>query len=136
MVNTFYSMIGYHGKYEYLGKFAARLDDILNIIPARITGILIVIAASLTKRNGTQAWQIMLRDRAITESPNAGWPMSAAAGALGVQLEKAGEYKLGDMRNQISIHTIHAMLRIMCLVAGIWSLICLGIEGVKIALTS
>ena len=136
MVNTFDSMIGYRGKYEYLGKFAARLDDLLNLIPARLTGFMIVLASFLGQGKSQLAWQIMMRDRSKTQSPNAGWPMSAAAGALEVQLEKAGRYKLGDAHNTLSSYTINAMLSIMCLVVAIWSLLCLGIEGVKFALAS
>ncbi|MFO8100765.1 MAG: cobalamin biosynthesis protein [Dehalococcoidia bacterium] len=136
MVNTFDSMTGYHGKYEYLGKFAARLDDVLNLIPARITALIIVFAALIGRQNGRAAWQIMSRDHSKTQSPNAGWPMSAAAGALGVQLEKTGHYTLGEARKKLSPRTISSMLSIMCLVAAIWGLLCLGIEGVKFALAS
>jgi adenosylcobinamide-phosphate synthase len=96
VVNTYDSMIGYHGQYEYLGKVAARLDDLLNIIPARLTGLLVVIASRLNRARATGAWRVMLRDHALTESPNAGWPMGAMAGALGVRLEKVGHYRLGD----------------------------------------
>ena len=95
VVNTLDSMIGYHGKYEYLGKFAARLDDVLNFIPARLTALLLVLAAFVMKRNGRKAWQTALREHAKTESPNAGWPMAAMAGALDVRLEKVGHYQLG-----------------------------------------
>jgi adenosylcobinamide-phosphate synthase len=102
VVNTCDAMIGYHGKYEYLGKFAARLDDILNFIPARISGLLLVIAAHLCHQDRKNAWRIMLRDHGKTESPNAGWPMSAAAGALRTRLEKVGSYSLGDTNNPLS----------------------------------
>ncbi|MBM3132198.1 MAG: cobalamin biosynthesis protein [Chloroflexi bacterium] len=136
MANTFDSMVGYHGKYEYLGKFAARLDDVLNFIPARITGLAMVVAAFLGKRNAANAWRVMLRDRGKTESPNAGWPMSAAAGALEVELEKIGHYKLGESRAALTCETIDAVLLLMYLVAFLWVLLCLGIEGVKVALAS
>ncbi len=131
LINTFDSMIGYRGEYEYLGKFAARLDDILNLIPARITGLLFIMAAILSRKDMTSAWQIMIRDYGNTQSPNAGWPMSAMAGALGVQLEKNGHYSLGDAHNQLTTHTIKSAILLMWLVVTIWSLICLGIEGVK-----
>jgi len=136
MVNTFDSTIGYRGTFEYRGKFAARTDDLLNLIPARLTGLVIVTAAFLSRKKGAQAWQIMIRDHSKTQSPNAGWPMSAAAGSLGVQLEKTGHYTLGNEHNPLSANTISAMLRIMWLVTGIWSLLCLGIEGVKHALAT
>lgn len=93
-VNTLDAMIGYRGRYEYLGKVPARLDDLLNLAPARLTALLIVGAAGLCGADVSQAWQVMWRDHACTASPNAGYPMSAMAGALGVRLEKAGHYCL------------------------------------------
>lgn len=135
MANTFDSMIGYRGEYEYLGKFAARFDDVLNYIPARITGLLITGTAAIY-RTSARAWRIMIRDHSATQSPNAGWPMSAAAGALGVQLEKVGYYKLGDPSNAPSCATIDAMIRLMYAVVLTWSLICLAVEGVRFAITS
>jgi adenosylcobinamide-phosphate synthase len=123
VINTADAMIGRHGKFEYLGKFAARLDSVVNFIPARITALIIVLAAGLRKRNASGAWRIMLRDRRRTESPNAGWTMGAIAGALGVQLEKVGYYKLGDNHNSLSLRTIDASLQIVMTTALIWSLL-------------
>ncbi|XUX00055.1 MAG: adenosylcobinamide-phosphate synthase CbiB [Dehalogenimonas sp.] len=94
--NTLDGMLGHRGKYEYVGKFAACLDDVLNYIPARITGVLFAIAAWVSKLNWKKAFSIMMRDHDKTESPNAGWPMAAAAGALEVRLDRAGHYSLGD----------------------------------------
>ena len=102
LCNTFDSMIGYHGHYEYLGKPAARLDDILNWLPARLTALFISVCAPLYDGNSRGALRVWLRDARKTASPNAGHPMSAAAGALGVQLEKVGYYILGDNENSIS----------------------------------
>jgi adenosylcobinamide-phosphate synthase len=123
VINTLDAMIGYHGEFEYLGKFAAYLDSVANFIPARITALIIVLAAGIWKRNASGAWQIMWRDRRRTESPNAGWTMSAIAGALGVQLEKVGYYKLGDNHNLLSLGTIDDSLRIIMTTALIWSLL-------------
>jgi adenosylcobinamide-phosphate synthase len=95
-VNTADAMIGYHGEYEYLGKVAARLDDALNWIPARITALLLVAGSWLAGLRALRAWELAQRDHGLTESPNAGWTMAAAAGALSVPLEKVGHYKLGD----------------------------------------
>lgn len=93
--NTADAMIGYHDeKHEYLGKFAARLDDLLNWIPSRLSGLLVVCAAFPVGADVLNAWKTMLAQHARTASPNAGWPMSAAAGALGVLLEKIGDYNL------------------------------------------
>lgn len=123
VINTLDAMIGHHGEFEYLGKFAARLDTIVNFIPARITALIIVIAAWICKKNASGAWRIMLRDQRKTESPNAGWTMSAIAGALGVQLEKVGYYKLGDNQNSLSLKTIDASLHIIMTTALVWSLL-------------
>jgi adenosylcobinamide-phosphate synthase len=106
LFNTFDSMIGYHGPYEYLGKAAARLDDILNIIPARLTALLIIACAPLFDGKRDTALHIWRRDAYRTASPNAGHPMAAAAGALGLQLEKVGYYTLGDCEKTITAHDI------------------------------
>ena len=123
VINTFDAMIGYHDKWEHLGKFAARLDDVVNFIPARVTALLILISAMINRKNLKQAWRIMLRDHAKTESPNAGWTMSAIAGALDVQLEKAGYYKLGDNHYSLSLNTIDASRQLTIMAALIWSVI-------------
>jgi adenosylcobinamide-phosphate synthase len=94
-VNTMDAMIGYRGEYEYSGKVAARLDDLLNLLPARLTAGLLVLGAAFAGGDVAGAWRTLLRDHRRTESPNAGWPMSAMAGALGVRLEKPGAYTLG-----------------------------------------
>jgi adenosylcobinamide-phosphate synthase len=94
--NTADSMLGYHdSEREWLGKVPARLDDVLNFIPARLTGLFMILSAFLLGANGGQAWRIVARDAHQTASPNAGIPMSAMAGALGVELEKIGHYTLG-----------------------------------------
>jgi adenosylcobinamide-phosphate synthase len=96
LYNTFDSMIGYRGRYEYLGKAAARIDDLLNLLPSRFTALLIGIGAPLFAGDRRNALYIWLRDAHKTASPNAGHPMSAVAGALNVQLEKVDHYVLGD----------------------------------------
>src|SRR6185369_16595948 len=75
-------------------KAAARLDDLLNLIPARLTSLLIVVAAPLGGGSPRRAWAVLRRDHGATASPNAGYPMSAMAGALDVRLEKLGHYCL------------------------------------------
>lgn len=113
LVNTFDSMVGYRGKYEFLGKTAARLDDVLNFIPARLTALLFVLNAPFYDGDSRNAWRIMLRDRKRTASPNAGWTMAAMAGALHVRLEKNGHYSLGDeealLLPSLVPHTVKAM---------------------------
>lgn len=130
VVNTFDSMMGYHGRFEYLGKFAARLDDLANLVPARLTALLIVVAAFICRRNPRRAWRTMTRDSGKTESPNAGWPMSAAAGALGVQLEKEGCYSLGDPVERLTASTIVLALGLANTAIVFWAVVCLGVEVV------
>ena len=96
VINTADSMLGYRDRgLEYLGKASARLDDLVNWIPARIAALTIVLGAFLAGESGRGAWQIMWRDHKLTASPNAGWTMAAMAGALAVTLEKPGAYRLG-----------------------------------------
>ncbi len=95
--NTLDSMWGYHDpRHEWLGKIPARLDDVLNILPARLTAWGLYVSAWLRGENAAQCLAILRRDARTTASPNAGYPMSAMAGALGVELEKVGHYQLGS----------------------------------------
>lgn len=97
LINTADAMWGYRGEpYERLGKTAARLDDALNLAPARLTAALIVVAAHLAAGRGGAAWRTAWRDARRTASPNAGWPMAAMAGALDTVLTKRDHYCLGD----------------------------------------
>lgn len=96
MANTLDAMWGYRGSYEYLGKAAARLDDLLNLVPARLTALAITANARATGCSPANVLCVAVRDASATASPNAGWPMAAAAGALGVRLEKVGHYELNS----------------------------------------
>jgi len=136
VVNTLDAMIGYRGEYEYLGKFAARLDDGLNFIPARLSGLLIVAAAYLYRKDGRNAWQVMLADHGNTQSLNAGWPMSAAAGALRTQLEKVGHYSLGNANSPLSPQLILPGVRLMEVSALLWVILCLMVEVMKLVFTA
>ena len=81
-INTLDSMLGHRNeRFAVYGGFAARLDDVANLIPARLTGTLLVLAAA-----SPEAWRVMIRDSRCHRSPNAGWPEAALAGALGVRL--------------------------------------------------
>ncbi len=98
-VNTADAMIGYReGDLEHLGKVAARLDDLLNLVPTRLAALALVAGAALAGADARGALAVMRRDARRTASPNAGWTMAAMAGALGVTLEKHGHYVLGDGR--------------------------------------
>jgi adenosylcobinamide-phosphate synthase len=125
VVNTLDAMVGYHGKYEYLGKFASKLDDVLNFVPARLAALLLVLAAFLSRRGARASWQVALGEHSKTESPNAGWTMAALAGALNVQLEKVGHYRLGKGNAMLVPETIDASLELMQIAGLIWMTICL-----------
>ena len=89
-INTMDSMIGHRNdRYEAFGKAAARLDDVVNWVPARLTGLLFALA-----RPGQfdTAWRVMRRDAGAHRSPNAGWPEAAMAGALGIRLSGPRQY--------------------------------------------
>ena len=136
VINTLDAMIGYHGKYEYLGKFAAHLDDFLNLIPARLSALLLVLASLLSGRGARGAWCGVVENHARTESPNAGWSMSAVAGALGIQLEKPGHYRLGHPDVPLVPETIDASLTLMSIAAAAWVIICFAAGGLYFALTT
>jgi adenosylcobinamide-phosphate synthase len=127
-INTLDSMIGYHGRYEYLGKASARLDDLINLFPARLTAVFLLISSLLLPgQQASAAWRIMWRDHGRTESPNAGWTMSGMAGALGVTLEKVGYYRLGDETRPIEPQDISRAIQSMYLVAAQASILAIGI---------
>lgn len=134
-VNTLDSMIGYdNARYRYFGLFAARLDDVANFVPARLTALLIVIAAFITGYDGGHAWQIWRRDGAQHASPNAGHPEAAMAGALGVRLGGLNTYQgepfhgahLGEPRNPLDRRGLRASLKIVAVVSLLMSAIVFG----------
>jgi adenosylcobinamide-phosphate synthase len=112
-VNTADAMIGYRGIFEYLGKATARFDDLLNFIPARLTALLLLAAGAIHGYDARRGWAILRRDGAKTESPNAGLPMAAMAGLLGVALAKPGAYTLGDADQPLAPATIVRAVRIL-----------------------
>lgn len=98
--NTADAMWGYRTpELERFGKVAARIDDLLNFIPARITALLLILACLPLGMEWWRALRIWRSDGLHTPSPNAGQPMSVAAGALGVRLNKRGAYELGGEFN-------------------------------------
>jgi adenosylcobinamide-phosphate synthase len=90
-------MIGYRGDYEYLGKAAARLDDLVNLLPARLSAGLLLAGGALAGGQINTGLAHLAAYRGRTASPNAGWPMSAMAGLLGVRLEKPEHYRIGEV---------------------------------------
>ena len=137
-VNTLDSIIGYHGKYEYSGKAAAKLDDLVNLVPARLSALLLLAAglfAGLSRRvaepleavSVRRGWKIMRRDHGLTESPNAGWTMSAMSGLIGVALEKPGHYLIGNGLRRPGAVDIGRAVRLAYLTAalGVLTTLCL-----------
>ncbi len=92
-INTMDSMVGYRNQtYQYLGTFAARLDDVVNYLPARIAGLLMVAASYLLGFDGRKAWAVYRRDRRKHDSPNSAHTEAAMAGALDIQLAGDAQY--------------------------------------------
>lgn len=113
-INTADSMIGYKTNiFKNLGWFAANCDKFANYVPARITGLMMVLSSIILKNNWKKSYEIMIRDGTKTESPNAGYPMAAIAGALNTKFEKIGHYSLGDGDISFSIDQIKSALSIM-----------------------
>lgn len=121
-INTMDSMVGYKNEtYQFFGTAAAKLDDIVNYIPARISAVLMIVAVYVLGMNGKNAWKIFCRDRYNHKSPNSAQTESVMAGALGVQL--AGDawyfgklYKkptIGDSIRKIEIEDIRRSHRLM-----------------------
>jgi len=101
MINTADAMLGYHTpELEWFGKSAARTDDAANLGPSRLTAALICCTAMVGGGSSSRAFRTALRDARRTASPNAGWPMAAMAGALGVHLTKRDHYSLNDPGRQ------------------------------------
>ena len=121
-VNTLDSMVGYkHEKYRAIGMVSARLDDAANFIPARLSWLLISIAAWLCRLDAARALRIGWRDRYNHSSPNCAWSEAAVAGALGIRLGGPNDYFgqrvekpwIGDARRDIAIDDISRTIRLM-----------------------
>jgi adenosylcobinamide-phosphate synthase len=111
--NTADAMWGYRGRWEWAGKVAARADDLLNLIPARLTAL----ALALTSRRPGQVLRRLSREAARTPSPNSGWPMAALALSFGVRLCKPGVYVLNEQSTSPTAADVPAALRRCELVA-------------------
>ena len=129
-VSTLDSMIGYRTeRYFYFGKFAARLDDAMNFIPARLTALFMVIATLAVRLNSARALRVAWRDHAKHLSPNAGYPEAALAGAFGIRLGGPSIYfgkeickpYLGDDLQPARIEMLKEG-RVLCLITAILSL--------------
>jgi len=131
-INTLDSMVGYKNeKYAKFGTFSAKLDDMVNFIPARISGIFITAASYILRYNYKNAWKIFKRDRKNHASPNSGHSESAVAGALGVQFggkvsyfgkevkkptigDKLKEFRLDDIKKNILLMYMTSFVSMSC----------------------
>jgi adenosylcobinamide-phosphate synthase len=112
-INTLDGMVGFKDtEHIHIGWFSANLDTVVNYVPARFTAALIVLASAILGEDYKNAWAIARRDHAKTPSRNHGWPMAAMAGALRVQLEKPGQYVLGEQTELLTPDKILRALRI------------------------
>lgn len=121
-VNTMDSMVGYkNDRYIYFGRVAARADDVLGYIPARITGLLFVASAFILGYDGKKAWKILRRDASKHPSPNGGWAEATVAGALHIRLGGFNSYfgkvhfreYMGDPIEEIGFDHIMKTIRLM-----------------------
>ena len=114
VVNTADSMIGYRTNiFKDIGWFAATCDKILNYLPSRLTGFVMIFSAMILGNDWRQSYKIMIRDGTKTESPNAGYPMAAIAGALGTKFEKINYYSLGDGKITFSKEHVKSAISLM-----------------------
>ncbi|MCV0392956.1 MAG: cobalamin biosynthesis protein [Nitrosopumilus sp.] len=114
VVNTADSMIGYKSQiFKNIGWFAASCDTILNYIPARLTGLVMILSAAILQNDWKKSFKTMIRDGKKTESPNAGYPMAALAGALQTKFEKINHYQLGNDEITLTEEHIYSAIKIM-----------------------
>ena len=135
-INTLDSMLGHRGKYEYLGKASAHVDDVVNWIPARVSALLLLVAGGISRLPAALGWKILIRDRKLTASPNAGWTMSAMAGLLGSRLEKVGHYCLGWEMPEPKVEDINKAVRVAEIGAILGLVTALGLLAARHAIVA
>jgi len=129
--NTADAVLGYRTpELEYFGKFAARSDDALNFVPARLAAVLLQLALALTGAPARANWKQMQGDRKRTPSPNGGWTMALTAAGLDVKLTKRGVYVLNEAGRDATLadirHTRHLIKVTVALGLGLYILVLLG----------
>ncbi|MDY6863606.1 MAG: adenosylcobinamide-phosphate synthase CbiB [Thermodesulfobacteriota bacterium] len=136
-VNTLDSMVGYkNDKYLKFGWASARMDDLANFIPARLSALIIPMAAAILKRRGMKSFSTMVKDRKKSVSPNAGIPESAFAGALGITLGGRACYQrkkvvipiMGKESRPKELKDILSAIYLMYLVSGVTLIIGIAIR--------
>lgn len=140
-INTLDSMLGYkNAKYRHLGWASAKLDDVVNFIPARLSGLIIVISCAILRKPWQESLRILLRDHQRHDSPNSGWPEAAMAGALGLQLgginyyfgeahqkpylgDKKKNFQITDIREAWKILFLSSLLMFLFIFSGVYLLL-------------
>ena len=131
-INTIDSMVGYKTTlFKNVGWFGAKCDTVLNYAPSRLTGLVMILGALILGYNWKESLYIMRRDSRKLESPNAGFPMAALAGALGTRLEKMNYYTIGN--GSIEFTKSHVMSAITLMKVS--SILFCGIITVPIIVT-
>jgi adenosylcobinamide-phosphate synthase len=122
VVNTLDSMVGYiHPPYKEIGFASAKMDDLMNFVPARIGAFIMILTGALIGKDVKNGFKIFVRDRNNHKSPNSGHPESAIAGLLGIQIGGSNVYfgnlvvkpTIGDAKHQIASHHISETIRVM-----------------------
>jgi len=141
-VNTLDSTFGYKNEqYARFGWASAKLDDLVNYLPARLTGPLVSLAAALLLRRGRASWRILRRDARNHSSPNSGITEAAMAGALGVQLggtnvcfgQPVEKPSIGDPEQALTKDHILRANRLLWLTAGLFVVICVCLRGAVVS---
>lgn len=117
-VNTMDAMLGYRDEREYVGKVAARTDDVANWLPTRVAALLLVGCAGLRRRAGA-AWTALRTEHRPEHGPNKTVAIATMAGALGVQLEKPGAYALGAPERPLTAAVIGDAARLVWVAGGV-----------------
>jgi len=131
-INTIDSMIGYKTiLFKNVGWFGAKCDTVLNYVPSRLTGLVMILSALILGYNWKESFYIMKRDSRKLESSNAGFPMAVLAGALGTKLEKINYYRIGDGCTEFTKSHIISALTLM----KVSSILFCGIVTIPIIVT-
>lgn len=140
-INTMDSMVGYRNeKYQYFGTAAAKLDDIANFIPARISALLMIVSARLCSFDAKNAWKVFRRDRWKHPSPNSAQTESVCAGALQIQLAGDAVYfgqvhhkpTLGDPIRPVEAEDIPRANKLMYVTAWLTLVLCIALRLILI----
>lgn len=135
-ISTLDSMVGYmNEKYIDFGRFSAKTDDVANYLPARLSGILIPLAAFFCGKSMSKSFSIMLRDRRNHKSPNCAYPEAAVAGALGIRIGGNNIYfgkvvekpTIGDEDRKLDISDIPGTVKLMYAAAMLTLVLCVAV---------